>query len=240
MTPVDQTTFGTKRWPHLPGNCLSACVASILDMPIENVPLFVEKGDPVDGIWPERLERWLAGRGLGALILPKSVVLAPPLGFYILYGRSVKNHEHAVVAKGNSIAHDPHPSRTGLAQVDCVILITSAGSPSREEIDRAINENIRGLGLHGFGGECGLAAIEINERIFGGRGSYVAALRADLLAQGWFVGHVAVYRGGRYWDARGALPLGELLDYGGDDPVLVQFDDADEVRRIHNRQWGME
>ncbi len=238
MTPVDQTTFGVKKWPYLPGNCLSACVASILDLRVEDVPLFVQKSDPCDGIWPERLDAWLGQRGLGALILPASVVLVPPVGFHILYGRSVKNHEHAVVAKESAIVHDPHPSRTGLAKVDCVILITSAASPSQEAMDDAIGENIRRLGLHGEDGSCALAAIELNERIFGGNGSYVAALSGPLLSQGWFVGHVAVYRGGRYWDAQGALSLEDLLGYGGEDPVLVQLDGADEVRTIHDRQWG--
>ena len=238
MTPVDQTTFGVKRWPYLPGNCLSACVASILDLPAERVPLFVQKSDPCDGIWPERLDTWLAEQGLGALILPASIVLAPPEGFYILYGRSVKNFEHAVVGKAGHVVHDPHPSRTGLAKVDCVILITSRFSPSRNEIEDAIGENIRRLGLHGEDGLCGLAAIEINERIFGGNGSYIAALSKPWLAEGLFVGHVAVYRGGRYWDARGALSLEELLGYGGEDPALVQLGDADEVRAIHDYQWG--
>jgi hypothetical protein len=237
MTPVDQTTFGVKKWPYLPGNCLSACVASILDLSTESVPLFVEK-DPYDNIWFERLSAWLAERDLGALILPAAVVLVPPEGFYILYGRSVKDHEHAVVAKGDEIVWDPHPSRTGLAKVDCVIMLTAVHSSSRDEIDHAIGENIMRLGLHGFGGECGLAAIEINERIFGGCGSYVAALSAPLLERGWFVGHVAVYRGGRYWDARGALSLNDLLAYGGDDPVLVQFDGPEEVLAVHERQWG--
>lgn len=240
MTPVDQTTFGVKRWPYLPGNCLSACVASILDLQTEHVPLFVEESDPCDGIWPERLDAWLGQRGLGVLILPASIVLAPPEGFYILYGRSVKDHEHAVVGKNGRVVHDPHPSRTGLAKIDCVIMITSRASPSRDEIDGAIGENIRQLGLYGEDNLCGLAAIEINERIFGGNGSYVAALSKPLLEQGFIVGHIAIYRGGRYWDAGGALSLEELLGYGGEDPVLVQLGDADEVRAIHERQWGEE
>lgn len=239
MIPADQTTFGVKRWPYLPGNCLSACVASILDLTTDHVPLFVEDEDPCDGIWPERLDAWLGQRGLSALILPASIVLAPPEGFYILYGRSVKDFEHAVVGKAGRIVHDPHPSRTGLAKVDCVILITSSRSSSQEVIESAIGENIRRLGLYGEDGLCGLAAIEINERIFGGNGSYVAALSKPWLEQGWFVGHVAVHRGGRYWDARGALPLDELLGYGGEDPALVQFEDADEVRAIHDFQWNV-
>jgi hypothetical protein len=137
------------------------------------------------------------------------------------------------------IVYDPHPSRMGFAKVDCVILITSSDSSSQVAIDDAISENIRQLGLHGHDGDCGLAAIEINERIFSGNGSYVAALSGPLFAQGWFVGHVAVYRGGRYWDARGALPLDELLRYGGDDPVLVQFEDANEIQAIHDFQWNI-
>jgi hypothetical protein len=102
----------------------------------------------------------------------------------------------------------------------------------------SIEDAIHALGLYGEDGDCGLAAIEINEKIFGGSGSYVAALDADLLAEEWFVGHVAVYRAGRYWDAHGALSLGDLLARGGPYAVLVQFDGAEEVRRVHERQWG--
>lgn len=53
MIPVDQTTYG-----HTDGNCFSACVASILEIPIEEVPNTL-------GVNAE-LMRWLAGRGLSA------------------------------------------------------------------------------------------------------------------------------------------------------------------------------
>lgn len=102
----------------------------------------------------------------------------------------------------------------------------------------SIEEVIRALGLRGEDGDCGLAAIEINERVFGGRGSYVAALDGDLLAEDWFVGHVAVRWGGRYWDAHGLLSPDSLLLRGGARAVLIQFDGPEEVRRVHDRQRG--
>jgi hypothetical protein len=104
-------------------------------------------------------------------------------------------------------------------------------------IDAAIGESIRRLGLHGQDGDCGLAAIEINERVLGGRGIYVAALSAPLLEEGRFVGHVAVYYRGLYWDAGGELSFGELLGYGGSYPALVQLS-VGEVLAIHEQQWG--
>lgn len=42
MKPVDQTTFG---FPG--GNCFSACIASLLEMPLDDVPYFMH-GDWYD------------------------------------------------------------------------------------------------------------------------------------------------------------------------------------------------
>lgn len=110
-------------------------------------------------------------------------------------------------------------------------------SPSDIE---AIERMIASLGLYGFDGDCGLAAIEINERVFGSEGLYVAGLDACWLRgrPPRCVGHVAVSWGGAYWDALGALSEAELLAYGASDPVLIAFDSADEIRRIHAAQRG--
>ncbi len=40
MKPVDQTTFG-----HPGGNCFSACVASLLEMSVDQVPYFMGHDD---------------------------------------------------------------------------------------------------------------------------------------------------------------------------------------------------
>ncbi len=135
MLPVDMTLFGVRRYPFAPGNCLSACVASILEMPIEEVPLFVDRHDPsvitqADGIfwaphdyfWTKRLDAWLAKHGLQAKYFdPCDPEVAPD--FHILYGYSVLGNEHAVVGHAGRVVHDPHPSRTGLAYVTGVICI---------------------------------------------------------------------------------------------------------------------
>lgn len=114
MKPVDQTTFGVNV-----GNCMSACVASILHLPIEEVPFF-----GADSSWFKRFSEWLAPLGY----YPMCIHYNPdhlPAGFYILGGKSPRgDFMHAVVANGNTIVHDPHPSRDELdSRIDCTVLI---------------------------------------------------------------------------------------------------------------------
>lgn len=113
MTPVDQTIFGAPE-----GNCLPACIASILDLRIEDVPHFGADD------WLDTLERWLAPRGL----YPVCATLGGPwrpAGLYILAGKSPRgDFLHAVVARGSDVVHDPHPSRAGvLSHADATLLI---------------------------------------------------------------------------------------------------------------------
>ena len=111
----------------------------------------------------------------------------------------------------------------------------------------AVNERIQALALGGFGGACGRAAVEINERVFGGKGRYVAGLNEFWLNRDHAIGHVAVLWDGRYWDAKGILSEEDLLDWGvlntkdpayahrefgereAEHAILVEFDDAVEV-----------
>lgn len=126
MTPVDQTTFGI---PH--GNCFSACVATLLDLPLVEVPWFM--GDD----WPEGFQQWLAPLGLYSVCLrvhlPDGSEWYPP-GLHILGGQSPRG-PHAVVALGRTIVHDPHPSRSGLlVREDCTMLVPCAPRVSRSEL----------------------------------------------------------------------------------------------------------
>jgi hypothetical protein len=114
MKPIDQTTFGDPG-----GNCFSACVASLLELPIEAVPYFMADDD-----WYSSFQRWLAARGLYALTFSLTTTSSlKEAGFYILGGRCSRG-SHAVVARGTEIAHDPHPSREGLTTIeDATMLI---------------------------------------------------------------------------------------------------------------------
>lgn len=119
MIPVDQTTFG---FPG--GNCLSACIASLLELPIEEVPYF-----GADGNWLDRLALWLTPRGFWPLICPldRDARWYPPV-LHILSGKGPRDLGrpdvlHSVVAYGNEIVHDPHPSRAGLITHEDVVLL---------------------------------------------------------------------------------------------------------------------
>lgn len=119
MRAVSQTTFGTdetaprEQW----GNCLSACIASILDLSVQEVPTFVAEHD-----WFSAMERWLAERGWGVVVWP--VQEGPPWyvssGVYgIASGPSPRGPwSHSVVVRVEDgqivVAHDPNPSGEGL------------------------------------------------------------------------------------------------------------------------------
>ena len=102
MKPVDQTTYGLNN-----GNCFSACIASILEIPLEEVPLFL------GAHWPG-FAPWLAERGLAASIYRSEVYV--PRGYSIAGGQSLRfaGRNHACVARDGAVVHDPHFSRDGL------------------------------------------------------------------------------------------------------------------------------
>ena len=77
----------------------------------------------------------------------------------------------------------------------------------------------RELGLEGFGGSCGEAAVAINRVLFDGRGTLVGAFNEAFLDHGRLLGHVAVLVDGTYWDADGRpKPLDEVESWGMLDP----------------------
>ena len=120
MKPVDQTTFGAPG-----GNCFSACVASLLEIPISEVPYFM--GDEKDwGVkdWFQDFLAWLRPRGWWAIPIPLRNGWKPE-GLCILSGKSPRgDFDHSVVARGLEMIHDPHPSRAGLdSHKDVVVLV---------------------------------------------------------------------------------------------------------------------
>ena len=139
MIPVDQTRYGH---PH--GNCLAASIASILEIPVDAVPV-VE----MSRRWPAMVEFVRAfGLDLVAVDLatetatmygaegPVSVVRYPatlvPDGYCIGSGQSARGVQHACVYLNGELAHDPHPSRLGIRGVDRWYLFLPI-SPSKGE-----------------------------------------------------------------------------------------------------------
>lgn len=114
MIPVNQTKFGAPG-----GNCFSACIASILDLPIEKVPYFMSS-DMRGREWVDKLTTWLAPSGLYPLnfVFLRGDPDITIQGIHILHGKSPRGvGTHAVVAKGNTVVWDPHPSRAGIRNI---------------------------------------------------------------------------------------------------------------------------
>jgi hypothetical protein len=98
------------------GDCVAACVASVLEIPLAEVPNFRLASAP----WTA-LQEWLAGRNLFAIkVVADRMLFHPmPMTFCILTGRSPRRDiGHAVVGQQTEcdwhVVHDPHPDRSGL------------------------------------------------------------------------------------------------------------------------------
>ena len=88
MKPVDQTTFGPRTNGKV-GNCMSACIASLLELGIDDVPYFMGTEDEPDDLWKKRINRWAAPYGFSFMHFKtaKGFTEWPP-GYYVLTGRS--------------------------------------------------------------------------------------------------------------------------------------------------------
>lgn len=117
MKPVFQTKTGKY------GNCMSACLASVLELPIEMVPNFYEViGDKDDAAqWWAAVTGFLKPFNLGITTLhfqnPDDFTRLP--GIFIVVGTSPRGLCHATVWKDGALIHDPHPGGGGV-QIETV------------------------------------------------------------------------------------------------------------------------
>ena len=135
MNPVHQRTMGTGMGAPY-GDCLKACVASVLDLEYESVPNFIDPGVAGKESWYEFLSSWLGElHGLDAcgqdyvdeagdlLFLPHPHVAVAAVwtgGYWIatvrsaVFGPRVHNGRlvastHSIVMHGDAPAFDPLP-----------------------------------------------------------------------------------------------------------------------------------
>lgn len=106
MIAVDQTKYG------IGGNCFHACLASILEIPIGEVPPEIRSHTK-----PELLDSFLRKHGLALVWIPEGHVTVPKGLWHLIDGRSPRGpFGHCVVGFGGRPVHDPHPSRAGLSR----------------------------------------------------------------------------------------------------------------------------
>lgn len=149
---VDQTTFGNPL-----GNCFAACVASLLGLPVKEVPNFCYLYE--DAEWYDEFLKWLKPRGWAALTQEFG---ADPEGLFAwidrcapgipyIAGGPTSRGMHCVLYLGRVLLHDPNPharksDRVGLDSVhDATFLLPDFGVQAllalRAEVTRTLNES---------------------------------------------------------------------------------------------------
>jgi hypothetical protein len=111
VTPVYQTKSG----PEV-GNCYQASVASLLGLPLNDVPDFGQEDDP------ERSYTTFVGKR-GFIVLKPPTTLKPNC-YYLAFGPSVvTGRPHVVVYRAGKLSHDPHKGRNGLSSVEVIHIL---------------------------------------------------------------------------------------------------------------------
>lgn len=128
MKPVYQDKFGHG------GSCFTACIASILEVNLKDIPNFVEFEDK----WMLKLWEYLKPLGLDYSTYdfqcrsydpPKRI----PSGYHIISGYAPRGYCHAVVGFRGQFVHDPFPNGGGLITVHSWGFIHALGSELWEE-----------------------------------------------------------------------------------------------------------
>lgn len=123
MKPVLQRRVGEE------GTCLSACVASILEVSEDDVGDLLEGWTDDCGVawfhWAN--DRLSADRGMAL-----AYTMVPPVGYSIGIGPSIRNptHEHAVVCLDGEIIHDPSPRGADLQGLVAYMVLIPASVPA--------------------------------------------------------------------------------------------------------------
>lgn len=93
---------------NIMGDCLRACICSILEISDEDVPNFVEDEDYIQKIYDFFREN-------GYKYCISSSDKAPEdVDYYMVWGLSPRGIQHSVVYSQGKLIHDPHPEGGGV------------------------------------------------------------------------------------------------------------------------------
>lgn len=129
MIRVDQTITGAK------GNCYSACLASLFEIPIEEAPYGFETYKGTDDTFWEPIYQWVADRGYGIfhMTVNDDFDISWYPGYLIGVGKMPGSVAyHAVIYYNGILHHDPSPAKAGIAKLEQVDLLYPL-DPSRLE-----------------------------------------------------------------------------------------------------------
>lgn len=142
MIPVTQTKVvikNSKGEVIQRGNCYAACIASILELPITEVPNVEVFYHLDNGYHTEVLLTFLNSKGWDLCTDHMLQRFHPEFGFsfdgtdengkipqyyeykdkyYLVSGKSPRDVRHICIYQNGKLVHDPHPSREGLTTLD--------------------------------------------------------------------------------------------------------------------------
>jgi hypothetical protein len=135
VIPVDQSIM------HAPengiwGDCMRACIASLLDLPIIDVPHFFEGGCE-SRVFDQRVAAFLSTHGLMEIQLDPSYARyvmrqrRQPC-YHLMYGDTERGTYHAVVGLSGKMVHDPHPSKAGIIENGNMLIAFLVHTGSKE------------------------------------------------------------------------------------------------------------
>lgn len=115
------------------GNCFAACIASLLELPIHEVPNVEVLFDDTP-FWYEVTEVFLASKGLTLVSDDRFKCFHPDLCkqseewisvtsrelkdlYYLVSGTSIRGFQHMTIWQNGKLAWDPYPTREGLVEL---------------------------------------------------------------------------------------------------------------------------
>lgn len=134
MTPVTQTKVVVKNSAGeivVNGNCYAAAIASMLDLPIDQVPnveVFFPWSEQ-DDHWNKIMNQWLELKGYKIGPAPEYGVFHDDQHYaegtaaalyndiYLASGPSARGVNHICIYQAGNLVWDPHPTREGLTEV---------------------------------------------------------------------------------------------------------------------------
>lgn len=104
-------------------DCYTACLATLLGLPYEDVPRFFDDNNELLGDWSQQVSAFLLPRELQILQFDSSPEILNSLrGLIICAGPSYTpefkelEHFHAVIYKDGKLWHDPKPNPVGVIE----------------------------------------------------------------------------------------------------------------------------
>lgn len=96
------------------GNCMQACVASLFNIPMADVPNFAAEKQ-----WFKSFREFICAKGyvINSRVKTADGELHVPTGLHLVSGKSSRGCEHMVIYKNGKLFHDPHPSNEGIEKV---------------------------------------------------------------------------------------------------------------------------